>query len=624
MNPFFVVVDLDGAPVGVDALASVLPAVDQAPDQAQMALDGCWGGAWVPSPQFGRPGVVVAHGVTALGNVRLTNRSRFLAGRDQAVWSDLRLVVEHYTRRGPDGIPDLIGDFAFVLWDSRRRRVVAARDAFGVKSLFFRRTGNRVACGSHLDCFDADRFDKDFIGDFLIGLPSGTQRTIFEGVGRVPPGTWMVADLGGTRQQQYWTAAAFEPADRVANERDAVAEFRHLFREAVSAQLDDGVPAWSQLSGGLDSSSIVATVCGLAAEGKVRPLLGTQTVVDSLSEGDETRYSDLVVNRYGLVNRQIRDFWAWQADDVGPPGYAEPRAFLPFFARNQAMASMVRDGGGSVLLSGFGSDSYLAAGWDFIADWAVRGRGRDALRLTVDLAVAGRRSVWEKVSHHLVAPLAPEWLRKRLLPAPLQLPTWIDTGFAGQYGLAGRMGHAAARVPGRILPGLMAAEMASVDLALERSVFEHGIEMRYPFLHRPLVEFALRLPMELRQRPNRTKWILREAMGSALPDRVRNRQGKGGIDGRIVWSLERERPVLERMIEDSHLASLGCVSGRDLALAFHQARSGNTESVGMLFVTLALETWFAVRSGWWHQHGGARPPMSVQPLQEEAFHAAVC
>ena len=98
MSPFLAVVDLDGASIGVEALAAVLPAVDLAPGEAQVVMDGCWGGAWVPSRELGRPGVVVAHGVTALGNVRLTNRGRFLAGRNPAAWSDLRLVVEHYVR----------------------------------------------------------------------------------------------------------------------------------------------------------------------------------------------------------------------------------------------------------------------------------------------------------------------------------------------------------------------------------------------------------------------------------------------------------------------------------------------------------------------------------------------
>lgn len=623
MSPFLAVVDLDGASIGVEALAAVLPAVDLAPGEAQIAMDGCWGGAWVPSRELGRPGVVVAHGVTALGNVRLTNRGRFLAGRNPAAWSDLRLVVEHYVRRGPGGIADLIGDFAFVLWDTRRSRVVAARDALGVKNLFYQRKGNRIAVGSHLDCFETSRYDREFIGDFLVGLPSGTTRTIVADVTRLPPGSWLVAEGGQVSVQQYWSAAAFEPADQVPDERASIDEFRSLFREAVTAQFDDGAPGWAQLSGGLDSSSIVATASALAGEGRIRPLLGTQTVVDSLGEGDETRYSDAVVRQYQLRNEQVRDYWAWQPDELGPPSFAEPRAFLPFYARDRAMAGMVRNGGGSVLLSGFGSDSYLAAPYDFIADWAARGRWRDALGQLTDLAVTTRRSFWEKAAHHLVAPMAPAWLRHRLMPETQQVPSWIAPRFAEETNLAGRMGGTGPRVAGRVFVDQMTREMASIDLALERGVFEEGMEVRYPFLHRPLVEFSLRLPILLRQRPGRPKWILREAMGPALPDVVRNRQGKGGIDGRIVWSLERARPVLERMIDESHLAGLGCVSPRDLALAFHRARAGDAASVGLLFVTLSLETWFAVRSGWWKQHGGLPPSLENNPSREERYHAEV-
>src|SRR5690606_27776783 len=117
-----------------------------------------------------------------------------------------------------------------------------------------------------------------------------------------------------------------------ADEREAVYRFKGLFREAVAAQLEDGQPTWAQLSGGLDSSSVVAMAQTLAADGAVAPLRGTETVVDRLSDGDETKYSDAVVRQYGLRNEQIVDYWAWQGDDVGPPSFADPRPFLPFFA----------------------------------------------------------------------------------------------------------------------------------------------------------------------------------------------------------------------------------------------------------------------------------------------------
>ncbi len=600
MNPFLAVVDLGGGTVGLDAVTAALPALGQSDGEAQVLLDGAWGAAWAPAADLGRPSVAHRHGIMALGNVRLTDR-RYLAGESPSR-SDLELVVDHYLRRGTAGFRDLIGDFAFVLWDTRAHRLVAARDALGVRSLFYQTRGDRVAVGSHLDCFEPTDFDRDFIGSFLIGLPAATERTIFADVARLLPGHFLVAEAGRVRTEAFWSADEFDAQERVGDEREAVAEFRSLFEDAVAAQLDDGLPAWSQLSGGLDSSSIVAVSEHLAIQGRVPGLLGTQTVVDTLSEGDETRYSDAVAARFGIRNERLTDYWAWQSGESDPPTFAEPRPFLPFFTRDRAMRDMVRRGGGRVLLSGYGADNYLAGSYSFIADLVRAGRLREAAGQLTELAVATRRSFYEMTGRHVMTHLAPAWFRRRIAFRESALPSWIEPEFAAGHGLAERLiGTVGPRRRG-VFADRQAAEIGTIDVALERGVFEDGIEMRYPFLHRPLVEFCLQLPLTLRFRPNRPKWILREAVGPALPDSVRNRQGKGGIDGRVVWSFERERPILDRLLARSTLADLGCVSGARLAAAFADARAGRLQSVGLLFHTLSLETWFAVRSGWWMRH----------------------
>jgi asparagine synthase (glutamine-hydrolysing) len=619
VNPFLCVVDLRGDPVGLDALTAALPAIGQTEDRVEVLFSGSCACAWVPSAALRRPVIVHRHGILALGNVRVTNRSNFPApapAGDRWV-DDLDLIVEHYLRRGVGGFRDLVGDFAFVLWDTRQNELVAARDALGIKSLFYQERDGRIALGSHLDCFEPTQYDREFLADFLVGHRRGTKRTIFSDVKRLEPGAYLTARAGRVDTSVYWSPAEFVASERISDEQAAVDEFRALFRDAVEAQLEDGLPSWSHLSGGLDSSSVVAMAECLADQNRVAHLAGTETVVDSLGDGNETRYSDLVAGRLGVPNHRVTDYWAWQSDELGPPAFAEPRPFLPFFARDRAMRDLVRDQGGKVLLSGFGSDNYLSGTFDFIADWVAKGRFKDAARQLVDLAVATRRSVWEKARQHILVPFAPGWLQRRLI-RDLPVPPWLSPAFVADHGLESRMSRVNGVRPGGLHSTQQVAEFGSIDLAIERGVFEEGIEMRYPFLHRPLVEFALRLPVELRFRPKRAKWILREAMGPLLPDQIRERQGKGGIDSRIVWSFERERPLLERLIADSHLADLGCVSRDELARAFAQARTGAVESVVMLFVTLSLETWLAVRSGWWKRH--SRTLSSYHPITKEQHH----
>ncbi len=620
MNPFMCVVDLGGDTVGIDALVAALPAVGRAGEQTEVLLHGAWGAAWVPSENFGRPAIAHRDGILALGSARITNRSALRPGAQQTGVGDLELIIERYLEHDTAGFRDLIGDFAVVLWDTRAHRLVAVRDALGVKTLFYQRTGNRLVVGSHLECFESTRYDRSFLGDMMLGLRRGTDRTVFAGVTRLLPGTSLSADALGLRTRRYWDAADFVAADSISDEREAVAEFRRLFREAVLAQLDDGAPAWAQLSGGLDSSSIVAMVQQLAADGLVPPLAGTQTAVDSLAEGDETRYSEAVVRQYGLRNERVTDYAAWQDDGQLPPDFADPRMFLPFYARDRALRDVVRNAGGKVLLSGYGADNYLAGTYDFLADWVARGRVKAALSELVNLAVASRRSFWGLGIDHILVPLGPMWFKRRRAIRGRDLPSWFAPELVKEQHLDERIltGNADG-APGEIYSRLQAEEIGSIDLALERGVFEEGIEVRYPFLHRPLVEFALRLPLRLRFRPNRAKWILREAMGDALPDVVRNRQGKGAIDGRLVWSFQQYGGMLERLAEGSHLADMGFVCREKLKQALDQARRGATESVTKLFFTLSLEMWFAVRSGRWARQVVQSPKVILnQPVAN--FH----
>jgi asparagine synthase (glutamine-hydrolysing) len=142
-----------------------------------------------------------------------------------------------------------------------------------------------------------------------------------------------------------------------------------------------------------------------------------------------------------------------------------------------------------------------------------------------------------------------------------------------------------------------AREMASLPSWIQRDGFEDGMEVRYPFLSRPLVEFALQLPVQLRVQPFARKRVLREAMRGLLPEPVRTRQTKGGIDARILWSLHRENGFLRALLQEPILGDLGVLDPVELRKAVDEARRGVKHNVVMLMSALSLETWLAVRNG---------------------------
>src|SRR5690606_26440721 len=187
------------------------------------------------------------------------------------------------------------------------------------------------------------------------------------------------------------------------------------------------------------------------------------------------------------------------------------------------------------------------------------GRIRDALGEVTSWSVAMRKSFWSVGRRYLLDPFIardrieqprPGWLHPTLLSSTTDTPR-----IAGRHRFAQQI----------------ASNLNSMPAWFERWPYGHEIEMRYPFLYRPLVEASLQLPARQRVRPNAHKWILREATRDVLPEQVRRRSSKGGIDARILWSLHREKHRIDAMLRDPLLAQLGCIDPDVLRTAVDEA-----------------------------------------------------
>jgi asparagine synthase (glutamine-hydrolysing) len=582
-----------------------LAAAVAVPGNAMAALDGDgFAAAASTGPDALRPLLARRGALLAAGDVRLDNRAEVAAwgGVRADAASDLELVLAAYAARGAGCLDGVLGDFALVLWDGAHGTLTAVRDPFGVKPLFFAGEGGALLLSNRAAALAGEGdLDEEWIADFLVGAMVPPERTVWSGVQAVAPGevvTWRGCALS---RRRFWSAADFAPAE-AADERAAAEAFRGLLEEAVRVRTEGGVPVWSQLSGGLDSSSVVCVAQALAEGGRGPGIAGTVTLVETLGDGDERRYSDAVVRRWGLRNETLVDPWAWQDDGLPPARTDEPRSHYPFWARDRAMVSMVRRAGGRVLLSGQGPDHYLAGNLGFVADFLAAGRVREALGELVRFSVAARQSFWTGLGRYAVDPFLPTWLKLRRARTHEQLPEWLDPGFVRRLEVARRLPlvrRLAAPRGGSFFAHQVAAELEGLSGFLERGPFEEGIEMRYPFLHRPLVEHSLRLPPGLRIRPGGGKHVLREAMRGILPEEVRTRRGKGGIDARLLWALGRERPRLDALLRDPEIARRGWVRADALRAATERARRGEVASLPFLLCSLALETWLSVRAGRW-------------------------
>jgi asparagine synthase (glutamine-hydrolysing) len=568
--------------------------LDRRPDQdVHSVVSGPFAAFATASPGDMRPRLARWRQLVAVGDVRLDNRAEIarLAGVSLAdVESDLQLAVAALDAVGEGCIRQLLGDFGFVVWDPGAQKLLAIRDAFGVKPLYQRSTGELALFGSAVAPLQHEEaYDLDYIQAQLSGFQLPVTATVWQGVTSVQPGA-VVRFRGTVRtEERFWRAEEFMPADE-ADEGAACEQFRSLLEDGVRTRMEGSGEVWCYLSGGLDSSSVTGLARTLGARGG--RLGGTVTFVDSMGEGDERQYSDAVVQKYQLRNEQVRDYWPWQDDGMPPPVTDHPAAMYPYFARERRVVDIVRGAGGRVLLSGIGADHYLNGSLDYITDLASRRRIRAALDEVTRWSVASRQSFWTLSRRFLVDPFLPTAFRHG--PAGPTPPAWLSPGLGGR--LAGSSGS---RIGGHRFGSAIASALGTLPPWFERTMLGDQVEVRYPFLHRPLVELSLQLPANHRIRPGERKRILRRAMQDVLPDNVRARTSKGGIDARILWSLHREKRRLDAMLKDPILAQLGCIEPAVLRDAVEQARRGVPVHNVHLFCTLSMETWLSVRSGRW-------------------------
>ena len=551
------------------------------------------------------PAIVRSGTRIAVGEARLDHRDAIAreAGTEAHSRSDLELVLAVIERVGVQAIPDLLGDFSFVVWDTGSHELLAARDAFGIGPLYYAEAGDFLVLSSRASIAggNEERYNIEYMADFLVSAMDPTERSPYAGVHTLPCGSILRGKNRTLEVSQYWSAEAFEPAES-ADVASHIARFRELFTEAVRTRLTDAGDTWSQLSGGLDSSSVVSMAQAMARWGShPHGLVGTITFVESLAEGDERDFVRAVVDQWGVRNEQFVDHWYWQDDGEPAPLTEAPTLNYPLYARDRHSCETIRAAGGRVLLTGQGGDQYLSGVPYYIADLLSQGRWRDAGREVLRWAMLTRTSFWTFGFHNGLIHLLPPGVARRFQRRYETPPEWIAPAFAKRFDLIHRHGsYAMLQVPrGRKYVGAMALHVNHYGRYGDVTLFDQSFQLRHPFLYRPLVEFSLQLSPTLRTRPLAQKWILREALRGVLPDLVRTRTGKGGNDGRIAWSLAREKERVTELLRDPILGDLECVDVGRLRAAIDDVRGGRETIVAALMDTLSLETWLRVHAGRW-------------------------
>jgi asparagine synthase (glutamine-hydrolysing) len=481
--------------------------------------------------------------------------------------ADTEMLLHLWEEKQQEMLPSLRGMFTFALFDSARRTLFVARDRVGKKPLYWHDDGRRVVFASELKALLADpsvprEVDPAAIADYLTFQYVPAPGSILAGVRKLPAGHCLTCDANGPRVARYWELPL--ETDHTISADDAVRELRERLQTAVRVRLMSDVPLGAFLSGGIDSSAVVALMAQVSStrvktysigfeDADVSELAHARAVATHLG----TEHHELVVRPRAL---ELLPRLVWGMDEP----FADASMVPTFHVSEMARAHV------TVALSGDGGDEAFA-GYDTYA-WARSYARVDALpaglrRLAAGLAaglppdgVAGRRLRrigMSVVERHLEAMshFPPRELAAVLTPA-LAASLRQHDPWAASRALHAR----AARGLGEVaaLPALDAQTYMTdgVLVKVDRASMLNSLETRAPLLDHHVLEYVARLPFEYKLRGGVSKWVLRECVRPLLPPAIlaRGKQGFGvplerwfaGDFGRLAREVLLDRRCAER------------------------------------------------------------------------------
>ena len=455
--------------------------------------------------------------------------------------SDTETILHAYEQYGDDCVRHLRGMFAFAIWDRRRRRLLMARDRLGVKPLYYYQNARFLAFASEikalLEIASIPReLDPQALDQFLMLRYVPGPQTMFKGIRRLQPGHTLVANDAGVHIRKYWDIDYSEQTP--ASPQQIVSRFEELLDESVRLRLISEVPLGVFLSGGLDSSAILATMAKAADGQRIKTFsVGYDASGGNEEEDCEFEYARLAATAFNAEHYEFhlgpRDFQefipdlVWHLDEpLGDPSCI-PLHFIAKLARQHI----------TVVLSGEGADEILAG-----------------------YGIYPKMLAFDSVNRHLpglsrftgsLAGIAPNELLRRYLRISGQS---LEAGYRGVcrgFGMESRrrlIGDQRVKQSEEQVSDIFQAHFRAVEgasrlnkmlyvdaklwlpddllLKADKMTMANGLELRVPFLDHKLVEFAAALPDNSKLN-GEGKSLLRKAMRGVLPDPILDRPKKG-------------------------------------------------------------------------------------------------
>lgn len=536
--------------------------------------------------------------------------------------SDTEVMLAGFERWGVgETVRRSIGMFAFALWDRERRTLALVRDRLGIKPLYWARFDDRISFGSELHALRSApgwsaTINRDALASyFRLGyVPDAS--CIFEHVAKVQPGTIVeIGPDGKAAVETYWSlsqAAAAGHADPIrGGDREAIDRLDALLRDAVGRRLISDVPLGAFLSGGVDSSAVVAI---MQSVGNARAR--TFSIGFSEQGFDEAPYARRVAAHLGTDHTELyvtaADARATIPDLAGR--YDEPFAdssqiptsLVCALARRHVTVALSGDGGDELFA---GYDRYLWGRrlWRLMRPWPVH------LRAALGGAV-GRVSpdTWQTLAAILPARMRPSHLAGKAAKfARMAAASSADDMYRS---LVSNWDDRASLVIGgaettniwddptlrRSVPDFVERMQfydtigylpGDILTKIDRASMAFGLEARVPLLDHRVVEFSWRLSAEMKYRGGTTKWILRQVLHRYVPKELIDRPKMGFSVPIGAWLRGPLRDWAETLLAENRLSEEGILDPRPVRAAWKAHLEGKRDESARLWAVLMFQAW---------------------------------
>jgi asparagine synthase (glutamine-hydrolysing) len=535
--------------------------------------------------------------------------------------SDTEVMLEAFSAFGIAAtVKRLIGMFAFGVWDRRERTLTLVRDRLGIKPMYWAKFGALFMFGSELKALRAHpgwtpRINRGAVAAFLRHNYVPAPHTIYEGVHKLEPGSILTLPWNGEpRIERFWDARAVARAGLTdplhASDRELTDQLEELLKDAVRRRMIADVPVGAFLSGGIDSSTVVALM-QTANAGKVK----TYTIGFDIAGFDEARHAAAVAKHLGTEHTELT-VTAQQALDVIPrlpDFYDEPFAdssqiptyLVSAMTRRHVTVALSGDGGDE-LFAGYNRYQLAARAWHGLSLLPRAVRHGMATALT---GISAER--WSRLLNFMPARMLPAQLGDKLHKFASVLncknsdevyrrlvthwePDQLMTGTTEPKGILWNQSIA------EEFPKLL-ERMQFLDLVtylpddiltkVDRASMAVALEARVPLLDHRVVEFAWRLPSSAKIRGGKAKWLLRQVLDRHVPRELIERPKMGFGIPLGEWLRGPLRDWAEALLAEKRLREAGLLDAACVRRHWEEHLQGHRNWQYLLWDVLMLEAW---------------------------------